>query len=162
MVFPVDKGRKILSLIYSPSDCDCKSEVMSLGVQSRVNWMFGWGRPAKFAPALRTKNGSRERETIQHESRRGCESGWSMMRYLTEGCEISTTLAAQPNVKKSIVRSEAGQSEKHLVIQNHLAVVAVTSIPACRKTLRAGKFNWYLDFKHYIIYVQRNISYHFW
>lgn len=34
--------------------------------------------------------------------------------------------------------------------------LALTSIPACRKALRAGNFNRYMDFKHYKIYAQRN------
>jgi hypothetical protein len=41
------------------------------------------------------------------------------------------------------------------------ATLDITSIPVCRKTLRAGKINRYIDFKYLKICVYINISYIF-
>ena len=50
---------------------------------------------------------------------------------------------------------------KLLNLNMNKLIFIVTSIPACRKTLRAGKNHRYFDFKNLKIYAHRNISYKF-
>jgi len=49
-------------------------------------------------------------------------------------------------------------------VRNEIVLVvtsSLTSIPTCRKTLRAEKFDRYFDFKHLKICAHLNISYKF-
>jgi hypothetical protein len=62
----------------------------------------------------------------------------------------------------TVTNNERVASETRVLeFASYAMVGKLTSIPACRKTLRTEKNNRYFDFKHLKICAYRNISYNF-